>query len=334
MLAWEAARNALKCVLEAVQGESITIICDLEREDIGKAFGERALALGLWTRIICLEKPKKFRSEVPEKLTEVFTGQKSDMYINLLRGIHEEAPFRIKLIHLETRGKRSRLGHCPGVTSDMLTEGALALSAEEHMTMQVFARKLIHRLGQTIKVDVTSPSGTNLSFSAVRRPFFTDTLLDWNNLTWMNLPTGEVIVAPVEDSLEGRLVCDMAIGGIGPIEDPIELEVKNGVVKEIHSTEKSVLIQLEKTLATDEWANIVGEFAFGINPKARFIEEFLESEKIVGTIHFAFGNNVHMPSGKNPSKNHIDLLISKPSVKITGSKGGQITIMKNGKFQI
>jgi hypothetical protein len=334
MLAWEAARNALKYVLEAVQGESITIICDLEREEIGKAFSEGALASGLWTRIIYLETPKKFRTKVPEKLTEVFTGQKSDLYINLLRGIREETPFRIRLIHLETRGKRSRLGHCPGVTTDMLTEGALALSAEEHLRMQDFARKLIHRLGQTITVDVTSPSGTDLSFSTVGRPFFTDTLLDWNNLRWMNLPTGEVIVAPVEDSLEGRLVCDLAIGGIGPIADPVELKIKNGAVKETYSAEKSVLTQLEKTLATDEWANIVGEFAFGINPKARFIEEFLESEKIVGTIHFAFGNNLNMPSGKNPSKNHIDLLISKPSVKIMGLKGEQITIMKNGKFQI
>ena len=334
MLAWEAAKNALKHVLEAVQGESITIICDQEKEEIGKAFGEGALALGLWTKILYLETPKQFRSEVPETLTEVFTTQKSDMYINLLRGVRDETPFRIRLLHLEKRGKGSRVGHCPGVTLDMLTEGALALSSEEHIRMQDFARKLIHRLRQTIKVEVTSPSGTNLSFNKVGRPFFTDTLLDWKTLSWMNLPTGEVIVAPIEDSLEGILVCDMAIGGIGPIEYPVELKIKNGTVKETDSTEKSILTQLEKTFATDEWANIVGEFAFGINPKARFIEEFLESEKIVGTIHFAFGNNLNMPSGKNPSKNHIDLLISKPSVTVTRSRGEQIPIMKNGKFQI
>ena len=28
------------------------------------------------------------------------------------------------------------------------------------------------------------------------------------NMKWMNLPTGEVIVAPQEDSLEGKLVFD------------------------------------------------------------------------------------------------------------------------------
>jgi leucyl aminopeptidase (aminopeptidase T) len=33
----------------------------------------------------------------------------------------------------------------------------------------------------------------------------------------VNLPTGEVVVAPFEDSLEGKLVCGMAIGGTGPI---------------------------------------------------------------------------------------------------------------------
>jgi hypothetical protein len=81
------------------------------------------------------------------------------------------------------------------------------------------------------------------------------------------------------------------------------------------------------------WAKAVGEFAFGINPKAASLEEFLETEKIIETVHIAFGHNLDMPGGKNPSANHMDFLISKPTVTITNNRGETATISKNGKFQ-
>ncbi len=334
MRAWEAARNALKSVLEVAPGERIIIVCDDEKADVGKAFADGALSSGLWTRLITLETSGEFRKEVPRHLLEVMSAQKPDLYINLLRGIREETPFRIKLIHMETREKRSRLGHCPGVTLEMLTDGALALTAEDHRSMQSLARILMGKLSETVKVEVTSPSGTKLSFSTEGRPFFTDTIIDWKEMKWMNLPTGEVIVAPVEDSLEGKLMCDMAIGGISPLKNPVEITVKNGVVEETRSENEEILRKVNDTLETDDWAKVVGEFAFGINSKARLIEEFLEAEKILGTIHIAFGNNTDMPGGRNPSKNHKDFLISKPTVKATKKSGETIEVLRDGEFQI
>ncbi len=334
MNAREAAKNALECVLETVSGERVVVVCDDEKTEVGKAFAEGALELGLWARLITLETIGDFRKEVSMRLLEVMSAQKPDVYINLLRGNIEETPFRVSLIRLETRDKRSRLGHCPGVTLDMLTNGALALSVKEHREMQDFARGLMKSLSQTITVEVSSPHETSLFFDTSERPFFTDTVIDWKTLKWMNLPTGEVIIAPVEESMEGKLVCDMAIGGIGPLKNPVEFIVKNGTVQETSSNESSILSLVNKTLKTDEWANVVGEFAFGINPKARFVDEFLESEKILGTVHVAFGNNVDMPGGKNPSKSHMDLLISKPTVRITKKDGKQITVLKDGKFLI
>jgi len=87
-------------------------------------------------------------------------------------------------------------------------------------------------------------------------------------------------------------------------------------------------------LDIDEWAKVVGEFAFGINPKARFVDEFLESEKILGTTHFAFGSNTDMPGGKNLSSSHMDLLISKPTVQVTRKDEEALTVLADGKFQI
>ena len=334
MEAWEAAKNALENVLEAVAGESIFIVCDDEKLEVGKAFADGALALGLWTRMIVLQTTRKPRNEVPAQLVEVFTGQKPDLYTNLMRDIREETPFRISIVKMETRDRKSRLGHCPGVTIDMLTEGALALTPQEHKNMQSQAERLIQALNGTIEVKIRNSAGTNLTLNTEKREFFTDTKLDWKSMKWMNLPTGEVIVAPVEDSLNGKLVCDMAIGGMGKLKTPVEVVAKNGKAEKLLSKDKDILRRLKETFETDDWSDIVGEFAFGINSKARFVNEFLEAEKILGTIHVAFGANTDMPGGKNPSKNHMDLLISKPTVKVTKKDRRVITILEKGHFQI
>jgi leucyl aminopeptidase (aminopeptidase T) len=330
-----AARNALECVLEAEKNEKLVIFCDDVRADVGEAFHKGAKDLGLRTTYVLLETSDKvFRKEIPSQHLKLLTTDRPDIYINLLRGIREETPFRIKLIHAETDDHTKRLAHCPGITMDMLTEGALALTAAEHRRMQAFADKLMKKMEKAVKIELTNPAGTNLTFSVKDRPFFTDTKLDWETMKWMNLPTGEVIVAPVEDSLEGTLVCDMAIGGIGPLKTPFTIVAKNGKVQETRSKDASVKKRVDESLATDDMAKVVGEFAFGINPKARLVEEFLETEKIKGTVHIAFGDNSDFPSGKNNSANHMDFLMNKPTVKADTRNGAKSNVMKNGVFQI
>ena len=333
MEASEASKNALENVLEARSGESILIVCDETKTEVGEAFVSGALALGLWTRILKLKVAKEPRTEIPEHLQKIL-AQKPDIYINLLRGNREETPFRIKLIKSETHHNKARLGHCPGVTLDMLTEGALALTPEEHKSMQSHANKLIHDLKDIVTVEIHNSKGTKLTLSTKNRKFFTDTKLDRKTMKWMNLPPGEVIVAPIEDSLNGKLVCDMAIGGIGKLRKPVEVIIKNGRVNHVSSQDKDHLRRVKETFATDDWSDVLGEFAFGINPKARFVTEFLEAEKMLGTIHVAFGANTDMLGGKNSSKNHMDLLISDPTVNVTNKEGETVSILEKGRFQL
>ena len=331
--AWKAARNAIVHALLAKTNERILIICDEEKKPIAEAFAKGAINLDLWTRVIILKKPKTPRKNIPKQLQEVLK-QKSDIYINLLGGSREETPFRIKLIKTEIQNQKSRLGHCPGLTLDMLIKGSLSLSKNEHKIMHSQAENLISNLQGTTKITVTNPTGTNLTFSTKNRIFFSDTKIDQKIMNWLNLPTGEVMVAPVENSLNGKLVCDMAVGGIGKLKNPIELSVKNGKVNNLSSSDSVQFKRVNETLQTDEWANVVGEFALGINSKARFVDEFLEAEKILGTAHIAFGANTDMPGGKNPSKNHLDMLFSKPTVKVTKQNGEIVTVLKNGHFKI
>ncbi len=325
----ESAVNSLKYVLEAVPGESILIISDYEKKGVAEAYSKAALKLGLWTRLIQLEKPEGFRREVPGSLVEAVISGKPDMYLNLLRGPAEEVEFRIKLIKLETR-RRVRLAHCPGVTMDMLTKGALALSQREYEEMKSLAQEFIAILQDVTQVRVTSPEGTDASFSVRDREFFTDVMLDWRTLKWINLPVGEVMVAPVENSMNGAIHA-IAAGGVGLVEGGIRLTVRNGRVREVKYEDKEKGRVVEKVLETDRQASIAGEFALGLNRRARIVEEFLESEKAYGTIHIAFGNNMDFPGGRNSSKSHIDFLVDKPTVTVTFSDGSTAEIMSEGK---
>lgn len=333
MKAKEAAKNALECVLQVKKNESILIFCDNEKMNVCESFSLGSMDLGLKTHVVNLKPGKATRKEIPKEIEDILAKQRTDIFLNLLRGRRGETVFRIKLTQMETQNRKARLAHCPGITLDMLTDGALALTKEDHKKMQGFATSLIKRLKQTLRLEITNSAGTNLSLSVEGRPFFTDTIIDWSRLDWINMPTGEVTVAPVENSLEGKLVCDMAIGGIGPIEAPIAFTVKNGKVQKTESKDRRIVRTVQKSLETDIGASILGEFAFGINPKARFVEEFLEAEKILGTVHIAFGNNADMPAGKNPSANHMDLLISKPTVRVINKDKSFMNVLSDGMFE-
>jgi leucyl aminopeptidase (aminopeptidase T) len=333
MNAEEAAQNALRYVLGAEKGESLVIFCDDEKMDVGKAFVSGATNLALKTRLTTLKtEPRAFRKEIPKHVLDILR-QQAAIYVNLMRGNLEEAPFRIGLIKLETEGHKARLGHAPGITLDMLTEGALALTEDEHKQMQSFARSLIQKLSKVARIEIRNAAGTSFSLSVEGRSFFTDAAIDRKTMKWLNIPTGEITVAPVENSAQGQLVCDMAAGGIGPLETPVSLTVQNGKVQDAVSKDPKVLSKIRDSLNTDDHSSTIGEFAIGINPKARLSEEFLELEKIFGTIHVAFGNNSDFPGGQNPSRNHLDLLIAKPSVKAFNKDGSSIDILSEGAFQ-
>ncbi|MDF1540739.1 MAG: aminopeptidase [Candidatus Thorarchaeota archaeon] len=332
-----AAANALESVLEARAGESILIIADDVRRDVANAFVEGAVKLGLWTRMLILNTEEEvFRVSPPAHLVEMINAPNPpDIYINILRGPAQETPFRISIINLETRKGRSRLGHCPGITMDMLTEGALSLTKEENAEMQKSARTLLANLQDGESVHVTSPSGSDFSFNVKGRTWFSDTYINWKDMKWMNLPTGEVLVGPVETSMNGKLVCDLAIGGVGPLTKPFTVKVENGRVVSLECNDNNALQIVQETQATDEMAKHIGEFAFGLNPKARIVEEFLESEKVGKAIHVAFGNNMDYPGvTANNSANHQDFLVDKPTVTITYGDERQRVVMENGKLTI
>jgi hypothetical protein len=326
-----AAKNVLSYVMEAVAGERILVVYDDVLSEVGEAFGSAALDMGLWIRSIELE-TGRIRKTIPPALKEVLVGERPDVYVNLLRGPSEETPFRIAVTKLQTR-RKIRLGHCPGISLGMLTDGAMALTGKQYERMQDFSRKLLRTVSLVESVSITSPKGTNLTLSVKSRKWFADTFFDWRTMKWINLPVGEVVVGPIENSLEGTLVSDGAIGGVGQIKEPVIIEVSKGKAGDPKTDDTNVRKKVKAALDTDDWSCIVGELGIGVNPSARLSDEFLEIEKIKGTCHIAFGNNIDYPGGQNPSKNHMDLLITEPTIQVEGPAGRK-TIVQKGRFRL
>jgi len=323
-----AAKNALTFVMEAKPKDSLLVICDASLRDVAEAFGGGAEKLGMKWNILSLD-DSGIRKELPELVRETISKEQPDIFINIMRGMAEETPFRIQLINLEKAGKK-RLGHCPGLKLDMFVEGALALSEKDYQEMYYLSQKIMELAEGTERVELKNPSGTNVTFSVEGRDFFTDVKIDWKTMKWMNLPVGEVMVGPVEDSMNGEIVCTKAVGGIGLLPEPVRLHVKDGKVVDIKGR-RDVTERIMAMLTIDEMASHIGEFAFGINPKARVVSEFLETEKVFGTVHVAFGNNEDYPGGRNTSKNHMDFLIEEPTVTLF--KGGQSrVVLRKGTF--
>jgi leucyl aminopeptidase (aminopeptidase T) len=326
-----AAKNVLTHVLEAVAGESIIVIHDDVLSKVGEAFSEAALEMGLWIRSIRLE-TGEIRRAVPPALKEVLVRERPDIYVNIFRGPSEETPFRISVTKLQTR-KKLRLGHCPGISLSMLTDGAMALTGKQYQKMQDFSRKLLGTLSFAEKARITSSKGTDLTMDIKDRGWFADTFFDWRTMKWINLPVGEVVVGPIENSMEGTLVSDGAIGGVGPIKKPVVIDVASGKAGDPKTSETDVRKKVKAALDTDNWSRFIGELGIGVNPSARLSKEFLEIEKIKGTCHVAFGNNLDYPGGQNPSANHMDFLITQPTIEIEGPKVKQV-IMRKGRFHL
>ena len=123
----------------------------------------------------------------------------------------------------------------------------------------------------------------------------------------INMPDGEIMTAPVEDSIEGEIYFEFPGVLSGRLVHDIRLKFQEGrLVEATSSTNQDFLTRV---LATDPGASVVGEFALGTNMAVdRFCKDILIDEKIGGTMHMAMGRSYPECGGKNTSAIHWDIV--------------------------
>lgn len=178
-------------------------------------------------------------------------------------------------------------------------------------------------------VIVTTPDGTNMTFSKKGRPALPDTGMLTKPGNFSNLPAGEVFFAPLEGTAYGTMVLNWA--PTHKLAGPITVTVKHGIVADIAGDEPYVAV-LQAKLNERQGNRNIAELGIGTNDRAHRPDNILESEKILGTIHIAFGDNSSF-GGTVKTPFHQDFVFFKPTVVLVGLDGSKTFLMKNGIMQ-
>jgi len=107
--------------------------------------------------------------------------------------------------------------------------------------------------------------------------------------------------------------------------------VRNGLVTEIKGKEPFSEVLGAKLKESTEHRNIA-ELGIGTNDRARRPDNILESEKILGTVHVALGDNSSF-GGTVKTPFHQDFVFFRPTVILIDRNGKKSTLMKDGRFR-
>lgn len=215
----------------------------------------------------------------------------------------------------------TRIATMPGITKDMFLEGAITA---DYIKVERLTKSVAEILTQGKHV-IVERDGYKLEMSIEGRVGIESTGRYLIKGQSGNLPSGEGYIAPVEGSAYGSILVDGSIVGLGKLTSPIVLKIENGIL--VEAVGKRVEEWL-KILGDTEAARNLAEFGIGTNPNARLTGNILEDEKILGTIHVAFGSN-NTFGGKVSAGVHLDAVMLRPTVFID-----EKSIMDKGKILV
>jgi len=213
-----------------------------------------------------------------------------------------------------------RIATLPGVTEDML---ARLMNAD----MAVLRRRgaaLAAELRGGAEARITCGHGSDLRLGLADRVPIADAGVLNAPGAFGNLPCGEAFVSPA--TAEGTLVVDGSIAGVGKVETPVELTIREGHLVDATGPEGATLMEL-LTKHGEDGTN-VAELGIGTNEEAILTGNILEDEKILGTAHVAFGASAAI-GGAIQVPVHLDCVVLEPTVEIDGKKvaaGGELYV--------
>jgi leucyl aminopeptidase (aminopeptidase T) len=241
------------------------------------------------------------------------------------------SPVSVSITH--TRAVRSALDRgarailMTAYTDQIITSaGLLETNFEEQADL---CRRFGAALEEGDKVRLTSPRGTNLSFSIVdRRVNVLTNIPEPGELA--PVPDIEVNVVPLEGSANGRLIADASVPylGIGVLDEPIICDVEDGYIVSMTGGNQAALLRDALEIHEDRNCFNVAELGIGLNPNAKLTGRMLDDEGVLGTIHIGIGTS-HALGGNVVAPTHYDLLMWNPTIEIDGrvvQRGAEVLV--------
>ncbi len=291
-------------------GEDVLVIVDAGTREIGEALRAESSAAGADAVLAVMDERENDGSEPPRPVAAALSG--CDAFI---------APTSRSLSHTTARKRASDQGArgatMPGVTAEMLAR----VMAVDFDLMAARSRAVAGLLDSGEVARISCPRGSDMTLDLSGRRGISDD----GDLTvpgaFGNLPCGEGFIAP--RSGQGSLVT-MSLAPLGVSPEAATLVVSDGKLEAAHGGFGPRFI--ERLRGQGELGTNLAELGVGTNDRAILTGNVLEDEKILGTVHVAFGASAGI-GGTVSVPIHLDAVVLDASLEIDGR-----AVLEQGRF--
>jgi leucyl aminopeptidase (aminopeptidase T) len=306
----DAVSIVVRRCLAVRPGEEVLIVVDSGARAIGEALRDEASAASADAVLTAMDERATHGTEPPRAVAAALAA--SDVFI---------APTTKSLSHTAAR-KRASDGGARGATMPGVTEEMLArVMAVDFDQMAARSRAVAELLDEGTVARATCPRGTDLTLDLSDRGGISDDGDLSAPGAFGNLPCGEGFIAPRTG--EGQLVA-ASLAPLGLTDEPATLTVERGLV--VAAAGGLGPQYLERLRAHGEAGTNLAELGVGTNDSARLTGNVLEDEKILGTVHVAFGASAGI-GGTVSVPIHLDVVITEASLEIDGRP-----VLDEGRF--
>jgi leucyl aminopeptidase (aminopeptidase T) len=308
-----AVQVVVRGCLEVSGGEQVLVVHDATTEVIAERLKAAAEAVGAEVRLAPIPVGQVNGEEPPAEVAAAMVD--ADVVI---------APTAMSISHTEARTSASaagtRIATMPGVTEEVL---ARAMTVDLQLIGSA-AKQIADRLTAASEARITCAGGSDLTLALEGRAAMADDGRLASPGSFGNLPCGEGFIAPLEDRGEGKLVVDGSIAGHGALERPVELTIEGGRLTTATGFAGSRLLgQLSAAGGQN-----VAELGVGCNGRAKVSGNVLEDEKVLGTVHLAFGASASF-GGVVQVPVHLDCVLLRPELTLDGEP-----LVRDGRLSV
>jgi leucyl aminopeptidase (aminopeptidase T) len=291
-------------------------ISDFEmKETIWKSFAEAARQSGAKLSLVTIPPLRFAHDEPPLNVGELIKNSTLVFMLTSKEFIHSKACHQamkkgVRFVNMAQIDENLLLD------SDETFESYLKMQHIGKILREVWTRgkefTIETNLGTELKGDITGRVGYYVAGIAQKQPNI--------ELVSCAFPDGEAGVAPIETSVNGKIVVDATLVGtdIGLVAQPVEIFVEHGEITEIKGGQEAERLRRWLEQWGDAYSSIVCEVSIGFNPSIRLLGR-KSDKKALGTIHVGFGKNDDI-GGQIESRTHLDAVIKDPTVYVDGRK--------------
>ncbi len=299
----KAVRTVVHECMGVRPNEEVLVICNPATRELGDALRNEAEAIGAQAVLAVMTERSSHAGEPPATVAEAMVA--ADVLL---------APTVQSLSHTAARKRATESGTrtatLPGATVEMLSR----VMSDDMEKLRHRGHRVAELLDRGTEARLTCDHGSNLKLGLQGRVAIPDAGELTETGAFGNLPCGEGFIAPA--TAEGVLVVDGSIAGVGLVDEPVRLTIKDGHLVDATGEAGAKLMDLLTVHGPD--GTNVAELGIGTNEKAILTGNILEDEKILGTAHIAFGasaaigGNVQVPV-------HLDVVSMRPEVTVDGT---------------